>query len=416
METEQIPSPEPSESEANRRIPWIVYGIAAAGLLFLFLTSMRSMLPTAISFAALFGLLWQFRQHTAIAAVLKVSAGLFLFYLLILLKPLLPAAIISILIVILLRDPVRRLIGLGISHRAATWSVIAIASLLLIGAFSIVVPAIVEQSRMFANMVPIYYQRITDTIITVWIPYLESISWLKSVNFDLWKEKIPTLAQKGLQQFASAGGSIAQRAGDIVNQALNLLLVPIVVMYLLFDRRSIAERVAASFPGRKSDLLLRHLQSAGTILENWLRGQMVVAAYIGIGTGIGLAIIGVNYALMMAVLTMLLAFIPYAGIAISFVLACLIGLSGSGGLAVLAKIAVVYAIVQFSEGNFVTPKIMGKAVGLNDLSTIIALAVGAQLFGLFGMVFAVPVTAIALVIIREWRNPSADTGGTEHAK
>ena len=378
--------------------------IAGVGLLAMFLYGVRTILAVPIAYGAILTLLWQYRKLPAVVSVLRVVTGLLLVYVFWLLKPLLPAAIISILLVVLLHAPVNALCRRGLKRTVAAPLVLVLAITLLGLLFAAILPAVFEQTEVFARLLPIYYERIQIKLTTEWLPYMQSLPFLNEFDFTVWKDKLPQLAQKALNQFANAGDTLVKQTGNIVNQLLNMLLVPIVVLYLLLDKRTIPQRLFSQFQEPAKSKWLSYGERVGDILSRWLRGQLLVAVFIGSATGIGLAIIGVNYSLTIAVLTMLLAFVPYVGLILSLLIATLIGLTGGSGFFIVVKILIVYGIIQMIEGNFVTPKIMGKAVGMSDLTTMIALAIGAQLFGLFGMVFAVPVTAIGTVLFREWWN------------
>ncbi|MDK9698576.1 MAG: AI-2E family transporter [bacterium] len=395
-------------NDSSDKLPyWLnaaILTIAGAGLFAAFLYGLRSILGVPISYMALLILLWPYRSYAAVVSILRTVTVLFLIYVVWLIKPLFPTAIISILLVVVLRAPVNALCRRGIKRGiAAPFVLVSTISLLGI-ILAIILPAIFDQTEIFAKLLPVYYERIHTKLLEEWLPYLQSIPLLQQFDFELFKEKLPQLAQKALLQFANLGEILVKQTGNIVNQLLNLLLVPIVTLYLLLDSRTISQRLFAQLPEPTKSSWMAYGERVSEILSRWLRGQLLIAAFIGSATGIGLAIIGVNYALTIAVLTMLLAFVPYIGILLSLILAILLGLTGGGGLFVIVKIVVLYGIIQFLEGNFLTPRIMGKAVGMSDLMTMITLAIGAQLFGLFGLIFAVPVTAIGTILFREWWN------------
>ena len=390
-----------SDNEPTRTSHYLLL-LAAAGLLASFLYGARAVLVAPIAFVALVALLWQYRDQTAVATILRVMTGIFLVYLVVLLKPLLPVVVISALLLVLLRDPVEWLVRKRMSRGLAVALVMGGAFLIIIAIVAMIVPAIIEQSQLFVTLLPTYYDRIQSKIVLEWIPYLQSLPFLSTVDFSVWREKLPQVAQRALQAIANTGGTLAKTTGDTISQLLNLFLIPIIVLYLLLDKRTLLDRALHILPPEQAKPWRKRGDHVAAILSRWLRGQIAVSVCDGVLIGIGLGVVGVNYALTIGILTILLSFIPYIGLITSFAISILLALSGGGGFGTMIGVVVVFVVVQFIEGNFIAPKIMGRAVGLSDLTTIVALTIGAHLFGLIGMVFAVPVTAIAVVMAREW--------------
>ena len=140
------------------------------------------------------------------------------------------------------------------------------------------------------------------------------------------------------------------------------------------------------------------------MIEKYLRGMIIVMGILAILNSLGLWLIGVDYPVFWGVLASLLALIPYLG--------TLLG----GGLPLLYSIAVsetwwqplliflLFASVQFIEGNFITPKIVGDQVSLNPLTAIVALIIGASIWGLSGVVLAIPMAAVVRIVSRHFEN------------
>jgi predicted PurR-regulated permease PerM len=135
-------------------------------------------------------------------------------------------------------------------------------------------------------------------------------------------------------------------------------------------------------------------------IAGFIRGQLTVCFVLGLFYALGLSIAGLNYGFLIGLGTGFLCIIPFAGAAIGLVAALSVAALQSGGdLAYIGIVAGIFAVGQFLEGNFVSPKLIGDSVGLHPLWIIFALLAGGSLLGLLGMFLAIPVAAIISVLI-----------------
>jgi predicted PurR-regulated permease PerM len=137
-------------------------------------------------------------------------------------------------------------------------------------------------------------------------------------------------------------------------------------------------------------------------MGGWFRGQILLCFIIGLLYYIGLLIIGIESPLVLALFGGLTEFIPYLGPILGGIPIVFVAFVASPWKGLLALILLV--IIQQAEGHFIVPKVMQKAVGLNPLISIIALLVGAQLYGILGALLAIPVATAVSVVYKEVRN------------
>ena len=139
-------------------------------------------------------------------------------------------------------------------------------------------------------------------------------------------------------------------------------------------------------------------------MAQFLRGQLTVMLCLAVYYSVGLSLTGLDFALPIGVITGLLVFIPYLGFGIGVLLAVLVGalqiLGDTLSLASVIGIAVVFVVGQIVEGFVLTPRLVGKRVGLHPLAIIFALLAFGQLFGFFGVLVAVPASAMLLILLR----------------
>ncbi|MBU4332000.1 AI-2E family transporter, partial [Patescibacteria group bacterium] len=135
-------------------------------------------------------------------------------------------------------------------------------------------------------------------------------------------------------------------------------------------------------------------------IGSWLRGQVILMIIIGILSYIGLLILGVRYALLLALFAGLMEIIPYIGPIFGAVPAVFIALTQSPikGLLVI----VLYLIIQQLENNLIVPKIMKRAVGLNPIVVILVILIGGKIAGIVGALIAVPVATAFSVMLKDF--------------
>lgn len=177
-----------------------------------------------------------------------------------------------------------------------------------------------------------------------------------------------------------------------------LILSPVIAIYLLADWKRIQTGFLRIVPQRRRLAWQRVIQDISHIVRCFVRGNLIVAVIVGVLCGLGVKLIGMDYALLIGVLCGVFDLIPYFGPLIGAVPSVLLGLIESPWMAV--KVAIVILIVQQLEGNVISPKMMGDSVGLHPVWIVFALLAGGELAGFWGILLAVPIAAVLRVIIR----------------
>jgi predicted PurR-regulated permease PerM len=207
---------------------------------------------------------------------------------------------------------------------------------------------------------------------------------------------VQAVLQKVLES-ALAGGQL------VFQIAANLLLAPVAMFYLLRDWNDLRQRLARFVPRPWHEKVLKLAGEVDKVLAEFLRGQVSVMALLSIYYSIALWLADINFALPLGLITGLLVFIPYLGYATGLTLALLVALLQLQGWAPIVGVLVVYGAGQILESFMLTPFLMGKRIGLHPLAVIFALLAFGQLFGFFGVLLALPVSAILLVGLRHVR-------------
>ena len=196
----------------------------------------------------------------------------------------------------------------------------------------------------------------------------------------------------------SATGFLATAAG-----ALDLLLIPFFVYYILVDFSGWRQSIDELIPPRVRDAFSRLLDEVGRILQSYVLGQLLIAIIMAGLYAIGFWFLQVPAWAGLAALSGFLNVVPYVGTALGVVLASGFTFAAGADLWRVAGVVGVFIAVQTVEGYFLTPKILGGRLALHPMALFLGLLIGGRLFGFLGVLLAVPVIAIAQVFLKFFR-------------
>ncbi len=183
-----------------------------------------------------------------------------------------------------------------------------------------------------------------------------------------------------------------------VSALFGIVLAPFLAFYFLRDRDVIRRQVMAVVPVSTRGETLRAITEVSHVVAGWIRGQLLVSAVVGIMVGVATFLVGLPFSAILGVIAGVTNIIPYFGPVIGAIPAVSLALLRGPLLAV--ETAVLLLLVQQVDSIFITPKLVGVNVGLHPLVVIFSLLAGAELFGLGGMLLAVPVVAVGRVFLK----------------
>lgn len=191
----------------------------------------------------------------------------------------------------------------------------------------------------------------------------------------------------------------------VTNFVVFLITCPIYIFFMLMYRNNvykfITEAQRKRDNGKDSDQIIDDVKHS---LFQYLKGMLLVMLTVGVLTYLGLLLLGIKYALFLGILTALLTPLPYIGVIISATIPVIIAVLTKDSIWYSAGVLGVFAVVQFLEGNVITPKIMGNNVNLNPLIIIISLVIFGAIAGVLGLILTVPLLAVIKVIIEHSPN------------
>jgi predicted PurR-regulated permease PerM len=173
----------------------------------------------------------------------------------------------------------------------------------------------------------------------------------------------------------------------------------VLAFFFLRDWDLLVERVGALVPRDHYETVRKLARESDSVLGGFLRGQLLVMLILGVLYAIGLWAVGLNLGVLIGLIAGLLTFVPYLGPASIVVFGGVAALVQFGDWPHLAGVAAVFTIGQVIESYWLTPKLVGDRIGLHPMAVIFSVLVGGQLFGFLGMLLALPVAAVANVLL-----------------
>ena len=237
------------------------------------------------------------------------------------------------------------------------------------------------------------------------------INQLESMIADLQTRLEGPLAQFGINDLdllTSFKNLVTNFIQDTINYVPNVLamlsnflVVPFIMFFMLKDGHVFKKGFIGLVPNRYFEFSLNVLQKMDLQLGNYLRGQFLVAFIDGTLATIALWLLGVDFFLVIGPVAGLANMIPYVGPFIGLIPAIFASVLTTGNFDTVPAIIIIFMCIQFLDSSFMQPLILAKNVELHPLAVLLAILAGGKLFGIVGLLLAVPFTAILKVIILE---------------
>ena len=291
-------------------------------------------------------------------------------------------------------DPVAdRLERLGLSRVMAT-SVISVLALLIVVLLVLsVIPTLIAQLTALVNAAPDIAYKL-QAFLTDRFPQL-------SDETSTMRQTLAQLAALIQSKGAQLASGLLNSALGVISAVVFIVVVPVVAFYLLLDWDNMVGRIDALVP-RDHKATVRSLAcQIDKVLAGFVRGQVSVCLILGTFYSVALMMAGLQFGLIVGAIAGTITFIPYVGALVGGILALGLALFQFwGDWLSIGLVAGIFAVGQFLEGNVLTPKLVGKSVGLHPVWLLFALSSFGSIFGFVGMLVAVPVAASIGVFTR----------------
>ncbi len=346
-------------------------------------------------------------------AILLAGGGALLLYALFLARGALFPFIISIVLAQLLH-PVVAAVERLMPGRARYPNVVRVVAIVLIYLFAlaivggflmVTIPPVFNESQEFVETLPDLYERAHDGI----------ESW--SEDFT---QRIPDELRSQLEDAVASGGDVLSSAAlgvlrrtisgvsNAITLVIGLVIVPFFLFYLLKDRQEVVGGALSIFSTQTQERISDVLHIVNNVIGAYVRGQLFSALIVAVMVFIGLTILGIKFAAILAIVAGLFGLIPIVGAILGAVPGVLVALASSPQQALW--VALVYIIVQLVESNIISPRIQSNAVRLHPAMVMIVLVCSSEVAGLWGMIVGVPLTAavrdVFVYFYREWNGSS----------
>jgi len=370
--------------------------------------SVRSVLSPFVLYLLFLYLVWPALASSPVAVRLAAAGSALMALWVAQTAGLLLAPFILALLLGYILDPVVDWIeGHGLPRSPAIWMLaLPLLGILALLVF-VVIPAVADQVSQLISNVPGYLRTLETWAdhLRAWVvglgikgldestvPRLRDVDAQALVNY--LQQRQSELAEGGLQAVLGLGRGI----GAVLTVVGYLVLLPILAYYLLRDWDGLRERLAELVPPGSRAQVLGFAAEYDRLLGRYLRGQLFLAACVGVIIGVGFWILGFPYALLLGLLAGVLNFVPYLGLLASLAAAVLIAVFSGHFLGGLLKVAVVFGAEQVIE-SVIGPRIVGSSVGLHPVWVILALALFSFFFGFVGLLLAVPAAVFLKLVL-----------------
>lgn len=317
--------------------------------------------------------------------------------LLYLLGPILTPFVAAAIFAYICNPLVNRLERHKLSRGLAVVVVMSLLTLLLVVFLLIVLPLLQKELTLLITRLPDGLEMLRTRL----LPLLQR---MLGSNLNWNAGTLKKFALDHLQNAGSLAGYVlpwlSSRGGAIVGALMNVLLIPVAMFYLLRDWNVLLTRLDTLIPRHWHDKTREIITQVDHVLAEFLRGQIAVMLIMSAFYSFTLWLTGLEFALPIGLVAGMLVFVPYLGMILGLVLATLSAVMQFTQMSEVLWVWMAFGSGQLLEGMLITPLLVGERVGLHPLAVIFALLAFGQLFGFFGVLLALPMSAILLVGLR----------------
>ena len=329
-----------------------------------------------------------------------LAIALAIFLMLWLMGPVLTPFVVAAVLAYALNPLVNKLDHLGKGRLPRVLAVIVVEMVFLLAMVSLVlliIPILAKEVPLMREQLP----QLADKFNTWFAPLAAQFGFKASLDVNSIKAFVLKYLSANFEDAFGSLLSSLKLGGSVALTLLgNIVLIPVALFYLLMDWERFVARTVALVPLRVRAGFDSFTNEADLVLGQYLRGQLLVMLSMAVFYSLGMALFGLDLALPIGIFTGLAMFVPYLGFGIGLILAVLAGLLQFASIKALVMVAVVFGIGQLLESLVLTPRLVGERIGLHPLAVIFALLAFGQVFGLVGVLVALPVSAVLLVAIR----------------
>lgn len=320
--------------------------------------------------------------------------GLLLAYLMYYLSPVLTPFLVSAILAYLCDPVVDRLMRLKLSRIVAVTIVFSTLFTLIVLLVILLAPIIQDQVVSLINQIPSMLSYLDERV----------IPWLRSNLGIALTESLPKIKTVPSANLVQAGGSVLrtmfQSGKSLFEGLLNLILIPVVTFYLLRDWDIMIANMHRILPRRIEPTITKIAEECDKVLSAFLRGQLLVMLILCIYYALALSVMRLQFGITIGLITGLVSIVPYLGMMVGVVIASIVSLMQYGSMTALFWVWFIFLIGHGLENLYLSPNLIGGRVGVHPIVVIFTILAGGYLFGFFGVLLALPITAVLMVVLR----------------
>lgn len=273
--------------------------------------------------------------------------------------------------------------------------ILALFTLLLTVVLAVIIPPAARQLLNLIENMPQYI----DAIMAWLNPH---IVWAQQALGERVPDNAETIIKENADKVLAATGGIAAGIATggqaVVSFATTLVLTPLVAYFMMKEWPHMTHWVENLIPREEQKVVRDLLDQIDRKLSGFIRGQLTVAFLLGLIYAVALSIAGLDYGFLIGLSAGALSIIPLVGSTLGLIVSVVVAWFQTGDIAYVGIIAAIFFAGQMIEGNVLSPKLLGDSVGMHPLWIIFAVMAGGSLFGILGMLLAVPVAAVVGVL------------------
>jgi predicted PurR-regulated permease PerM len=323
------------------------------------------------------------------STILKVILIFLILYFLYLVKDILAILFVSLILASAVDPSVDWMQKRKIPRGVGILFIYLILFIVLSSVIYLIIPPIVQEASELASNFP----KILDKVMAGFSAFKE-YTYQHGI-LDNVKESLGTISSN----LQSAAGGVFSTVTGIFGGIFSFFLVLVLTFYMVVEENAIKKLIFSIAPAQHQPYIMQLINRMQKKIGMWLRGQLILSLIIFVVTYVGLLILGVKYALVLALIAGLTEFIPYLGPILAAIPAVFLAFTQAPMLALFT--GVLYYIIQLVENNILVPKIMQKAVGLNPIVSIAVLLIGFKIAGVVGAILSIPVATAVSVFLKD---------------
>lgn len=272
---------------------------------------------------------------------------------------------------------------------------ILILYIVILGSITVIsfsiIPRIVKEIREFLIISPNYFKKFSNFFNELYIEYYKNIGNISSILQSIEQMILDNISR--LQNIITTNISkFFEGIIQLFSKFVSLILIPILTFYFLRDKDHFKNRLYLTVPKKRRREVKELALEIDRALSQFIRGRLILAIYVGIATTILLLILGIDFAIVIGLITGIADIIPYFGPFLAFVPAVIFAFLNSPIKALW--VGIMFIGIQWIENNVLAPKVIGDSTGIHPITVLLSLIIGGGMFGVMGMIFSVPAIAI----------------------